>query len=189
MTTNSAPTEPLAERCATHREVETYLRCGRCGTPICPRCLVQTPVGARCRACARVRRLPVYDVGPRFLLRGGLAALVGAFVGGFVLLALFGGRFGLGLFSLLIGALFGYGLAGLVGWAVNHKRGASLGWLTVGALVLGYGAARSVLVFSQLEGLPLEPRLARAFGLGFGLDLSSLVLLFVAGLVAYTRLR
>ena len=33
--------------CATHPEVETGLSCGRCETLICPRCLVQTPVGTR----------------------------------------------------------------------------------------------------------------------------------------------
>ena len=189
MTTNSAPPEPLAERCATHPEVETYLRCGRCGTPICPRCLIQTPVGARCKACARLRRSPIYEVSPRFLVRGGLAALLGAFAGSMLLLFLFGGRFGLGLFSLLIGALFGYVVSELVSRAVNRKRGATLGWLTVGALVLGYGAARAVLIFIQLEGLALEARLGRAVAVGYGLDLGSLVLLFIAGLLAYTRLR
>src|SRR6184192_819409 len=43
-------------RCARHPGVETVLRCGRCETPICPRCLVATPVGARCPTCAGVKR-------------------------------------------------------------------------------------------------------------------------------------
>ncbi|MBL8128361.1 MAG: hypothetical protein JNM64_12030 [Chloroflexia bacterium] len=33
--------------CAEHQEVETRLRCSRCGKPICPRCAVRTPVGMR----------------------------------------------------------------------------------------------------------------------------------------------
>ena len=49
-------------KCAAHPDTETGLSCGRCDTPICPRCLVETPVGARCRKCANVRRLPTYSV-------------------------------------------------------------------------------------------------------------------------------
>lgn len=47
--------------CPRDPGVETNLRCGKCGQPICPRCLVQTPVGARCRECAAERRNPVFD--------------------------------------------------------------------------------------------------------------------------------
>src|SRR3989304_4969303 len=32
-------------QCATHPGVETELRCATCGKPICPDCLVGTPVG------------------------------------------------------------------------------------------------------------------------------------------------
>src|SRR5581483_12274878 len=48
--------------CARHPQVETVLRCNRCDTPICPRCLVQTPVGAKCPTCAKVSRLPTVDI-------------------------------------------------------------------------------------------------------------------------------
>jgi len=43
-------------KCAKHSDTETSLTCGRCETPICVRCLVQTDVGIRCRTCAPVRR-------------------------------------------------------------------------------------------------------------------------------------
>src|SRR3990170_1837286 len=33
--------------CARHPDTETGLLCGRCETPICPRCVVMTDVGAR----------------------------------------------------------------------------------------------------------------------------------------------
>ena len=56
-------------RCATHPEVETNLRCGKCGKPICPKCLVQTPVGARCSDCARLHKLPTYHVSTQYYLR------------------------------------------------------------------------------------------------------------------------
>ena len=37
--------------CARHPSVETYVRCQRCDTPICPQCMVSTPVGMKCRDC------------------------------------------------------------------------------------------------------------------------------------------
>lgn len=49
--------------CLRHPRRETALRCGKCGDPICPACLVQTPVGARCPPCAQLRRLPQFDLG------------------------------------------------------------------------------------------------------------------------------
>ncbi len=45
-------TEPEAVYCARHSKTETLLRCGRCSTPICPRCMVQSGVGIRCPDCA-----------------------------------------------------------------------------------------------------------------------------------------
>src|SRR5436190_23317684 len=109
------PSEPGAAHCAQHPAVETYLRCVRCDTPICPRCLIQTPVGARCRDCARVRASPPYDVSPRFALRGGAAALAGALVGG-VAVQLAAGLLPFGLLGLLLfGVLYGMGVARLVG--------------------------------------------------------------------------
>jgi hypothetical protein len=41
--------------CADHPNVETRLRCARCGKPICPLCAVRTPVGMRCPDCAGTR--------------------------------------------------------------------------------------------------------------------------------------
>jgi hypothetical protein len=57
-----------AMRCATHPNVETYLRCAQCGTPICPRCLVITPVGAKCQNCSRLRLQPAFIFRPIDLL-------------------------------------------------------------------------------------------------------------------------
>lgn len=38
-------------RCAKHG-VETEVSCGRCSTPVCPKCMVHTDVGVRCKNCA-----------------------------------------------------------------------------------------------------------------------------------------
>ena len=41
--------------CANHPQETTFVRCGRCDKPICVRCMVDTPVGKKCRECARNR--------------------------------------------------------------------------------------------------------------------------------------
>ena len=71
-------------RCAIHPEVETNLSCGKCGQPICPKCMVQTPVGARCPNCAKLYKLPTYRVSTGYYLRAIGTALGMAIVCGLV---------------------------------------------------------------------------------------------------------
>ncbi|MGC9334733.1 MAG: B-box zinc finger protein, partial [Anaerolineae bacterium] len=49
--------------CANHPNVETLLRCNRCGKPICTRCAVSTPVGYRCRECVGQQQSSFYPGG------------------------------------------------------------------------------------------------------------------------------
>ena len=47
------------ETCYRHHDRETAVHCQNCGRPICPECMVSTPVGVRCPECggrARMRR-------------------------------------------------------------------------------------------------------------------------------------
>lgn len=44
-----------AQPCARHPKVMTYVRCGHCDKPICVDCMVDSPVGKKCRDCARSR--------------------------------------------------------------------------------------------------------------------------------------
>ena len=124
--------------CARHADVETYLRCGKCDTPICPRCLVQTPVGARCRDCANISRLPTFNVTPEFFARGMAAAVVsGAVVGG--VWALLTGGAGLGLFfAIIFGLGIGWAVSESVSRAANRKRGLGLQVCAVLGVALAY---------------------------------------------------
>jgi hypothetical protein len=127
--------------CARHPQVETALRCGRCDTLICPRCLVQTPVGARCPDCANVRRLPTVDIKPTFIARGAAAAVAaGIAVGGFWGYALEGGRggFGLGFFLIFLALGIGWALSESVSAATNRKRGYVLQLTAVLGVILAY---------------------------------------------------
>ena len=74
-------TQPLY--CARHTKNETSIRCGRCEVAICPDCLVHSPVGMRCPDCARVNRVPTYDVPLPYLLRGIGAGAAAALALGF----------------------------------------------------------------------------------------------------------
>ena len=160
-------------KCAAHPRVETNLRCGKCGKPICPKCMVQTLVGARCPECARLYKLPTYRVSTAYYLRAVGTALGMAIVCGVIwgVVNLFLPFFFL---NLLLGAGVGYAIGEVVGLAVNRKRGRGL------AAVAGAGVAISYLVSILLF-----------FSLPFGLFPILLALASVAlGIfIAVTRLR
>lgn len=129
--------------CATHPSVETGLACSRCGKYICPRCMVQTPVGARCRQCARVQKLPVHNVQTQHYVVAGVVALAVGGVAGVawgLLLAAVG--WVIFLPSLLAMGV-GYVIGEAVSASVNRKRSTGL------AIIAGLGV---VLAF-VLSGL------------------------------------
>jgi len=140
-------------RCAAHPAVETELACGKCGRPICPRCLYHTPVGARCRACAGVRRLPTYQISLVYLLRGAGAALAA----GLVLGGLWGVVLPVGppfFFGLLVGLGLGYGVGEAVSAATNRKAGPPVQALAAAGVVVAY-AVRTAILASALRGVGL----------------------------------
>ncbi len=57
--------------CVNHSGTLTAVACGKCGTYICPKCMVFTPVGVRCRECAQLKKLPQFDVRPSYLALSG----------------------------------------------------------------------------------------------------------------------
>ena len=62
--------------CPRDPEVETSLRCGRCGSLICPTCLVQSPVGSRCPSCAAIGRSPMQDSSRGHMVKAIITAIV-----------------------------------------------------------------------------------------------------------------
>ena len=136
-------------RCATHPDVETNLRCSKCGKPICPRCLVQTPVGARCPDCARVHRLPTYRVSIQYYLRAIGSGLGMGIVCGFVwgvidwVVPFFS-------FNLLLAPAAGYAIGEVVSLSVNRKRGKGLAFIAGTAVAISY----LITIFIFPGGLP-----------------------------------
>ena len=112
-------------RCAYHPDVETNLRCGKCDTPICPKCMVQTPVGARCPDCAKLYKLPTFRVSTKYYLMAAGTALGMALVCGIawgVVRAFVPFIF----LNLLLAAGVGYAIGEVVSLSVNRKRGTGL---------------------------------------------------------------
>ena len=124
-------------RCAAHPEVETNLKCGKCGKPICPRCMVQTPVGARCPDCARLYKLPTYRVPARYYLRATGAALGMAAVCGIVW-GVINGLVPFFYLNLVLAAGAGYAIGEVVSLSVNRKRSRGLAAMAGAAVVISY---------------------------------------------------
>ena len=124
-------------KCTYHSEVETNLGCGKCGKPICPKCMVQTPVGARCRDCAQLYKLPTYRISTRYYLRAVGTGLGMAIVCGFVWAAIdsFLPFFYL---NLLLAAGTGYAIGEVISFSVNRKRGTGLAVIAGIAVVISY---------------------------------------------------
>ncbi len=123
--------------CKRHRKIETNLTCGKCGDPICPKCLIQTPVGARCPLCARLSRVPTYRVSGLYYLRAASAglgiALACGIAWGFLQRLLFSG-----FFSLLIAAAAGFVIGEVISLSVNRKSGTGLAVIGSVSVILCY---------------------------------------------------
>jgi hypothetical protein len=165
-------------RCATHPSVETELACGKCGKAICPRCLVHTPVGARCRGCANIRRLPTYNISAQFMLRGlAGAAVSGAVLGGLWAIIPFGAGFYFGLF---VGLGLGYAVGEVVSVAANRKAGPPLQVIAGCGVVIAY-LVRDAVLASALRNVSMRDLLTQ--------DSFGYVVVILAIVVAASRVR
>ena len=130
-------------QCARHPNIETNLTCGKCGTPICPKCLVQTPVGIRCKKCARLNRIPTYQMSTSYYLRAIGAAAGIAIVCGFIWGAI---NFVLPFIVLrfVIAGGVGYAIGEVISVSVNRKRGTGLA--VIGGCAAAVSSAIAALV-------------------------------------------
>jgi hypothetical protein len=168
--------EEEALYCANHPNVETLLRCNRCGKPICTRCAVLTDVGYRCKECIRSHQNIYFNAttwdNPIAFGVGFAVAALGAPIVGMLI-----GRFGfLGLIvAFFIGSGAGSLLAQIIRKAVGRRRGRYLPLFALLGIILGVLAGN--LIFLLFLGV---------------FPLFSLPMLLFAGLAiaaAYPQLR
>lgn len=165
MQAEKAEAQPRA--CPRHPKMETRLSCSRCGTPVCPQCMVYAVVGIHCPDCARRRPLPPYDVHLSHLIVAGAVGVVGLAPLEALLWAYLPRL--LGLLGLLLLVGLGFGTGHLISLVVNRKRGRSLQVIAGGSVALGY-----------LLSLALTPLV---------LDVTSLFALVLAMVAAVSSLR
>lgn len=133
--------------CSYHPNVQTGLRCTRCGKPICPQCAVRTPVGLRCPDCAGVRGLPTYRTpASDFARAAGGGLLVAVFV---AVLWRFGPSW-----SFYLSLLLGFGVVESISYLAKHKRGRDLQLLAMAIITVGLVLSRVLL--AQRYGVTLE---------------------------------
>jgi hypothetical protein len=138
--------------CHWHPDRETGLRCGNCGKPICVECMRQHPVGVRCKECARMARLPTYQVSTSYLVRG-IAAAVGLGIAGAIglpLLAMVLPFAGFFFFLIMFG--LGYVVGEGVSAAVNRRRGRPYQFMAVGGALLAVGPQTALALLALSVG-------------------------------------
>lgn len=135
--------------CAVHTEREATLRCNKCDRWMCVSCAVQTPVGYRCRECARQQQAKFFTAnatdGPILfavcaVLTGIGAAIISA-IGGWLYL------------SIVLGFPVGGAISEAALRATGKRRGKYHGyWGAAGAAVGGL-AGGIIQVYLQLSAL------------------------------------
>ena len=124
--------------CTYHPNVETGLRCTRCGKPICPQCAVRSPVGLRCPDCAGVRSMPSIRTPGSDLLKaiggGLLVALVVAVIWRFI-----------PEWGFYLSLAMGFGVVETIAKLTRNKRGADLQLLAMTMITIGFLVSRALL--------------------------------------------
>lgn len=127
-----------AEPCANHPKEMTLVRCARCNAPFCLRCLVDTPVGRKCRPCAEHRtHLSASQPGNVAAAFG--VALGVAFIGALILSE---------IKILLLAAPFGYVVAEAALRAGKRSRSLAM-QIAVGVATLAGGLLGSAFLLDD----------------------------------------
>ena len=168
--------------CVNHPDVETYLRCNKCGRPICPKCAVRTPVGYRCRDCVRAQQ-QVFFTGfrPTYYLVVAAVALPLALVAGWLIPSL-------GWYAVILGPLAGMGISEAARWAIQRRRGQHTWLVLCGCIVLG-ALPRLVLSLVSLFTLAANPAGGAYYAGGLMRLVWTIVYVVAAAGAAYARVR
>lgn len=160
------------KKCAIHKNTDTYLTCAECGKPICPDCMVQTPVGAKCPDCAKHRGRTAGYVKPIYYLRAAGAGFGIGSIAGIIL------QF-IPFFTIILGIVTAMFLAEMISRAVRRNSGP---WIQV------IGALSAAWMFFLADFFPYAPVLTasgvhifsgRIEPIGLLIGLAGVVLVFL----------
>jgi hypothetical protein len=116
---------------------------------MCTQCLVQAPVGIRCRECGKAVRPPTFDVQPSYYARAVVVGAAIAIGGGLLWILLVKTVFGeIPYLPSLLAIVVGYAAGELISLAVNRKRGIGLAWIAGGAVLAAFLISWLTLRFS-----------------------------------------
>jgi hypothetical protein len=115
--------------------------------------MVQTPVGARCRDCAKLYKLPTYRISSVFYFRAVGAALGMAIVAGLAW-GFISNYLPYIYLNLLLAAGLGYAIGEVTGLAVNRKRG--IGLAIIGGMAVALSYVIRIFSFGEIPTIGLD---------------------------------
>ena len=138
--------------CYKHHDRKTYLRCNKCGRPICLECAVQTPTGYRCKECIKAQQQVFNTSEKKDYVIGAVIAAVLGLIGG---LAWKWIPFMSFLCAVIIGGLFGKLICSTVRAAVSRRRSDVLNKVVVTAAAAGALIGQLREIFYSIHLFPL----------------------------------
>jgi hypothetical protein len=155
--------------CVNHPNVETYLRCNKCGRPVCA-------------DCVRTQQRVFYaDFRPAYYLVAAVVALPLALVAGWLVPSL-------GWYAIILGPLAGVGIVQVVRWAIRRRRG-QYTWLVVCGCIAVGALPQLLLSLLSLLGPVADPANAMLYVGGLMRLVWTVVYVVAAASAAYAVLR
>jgi hypothetical protein len=108
--------------------------------------MVQTPVGARCSQCAKLKKLPTFQLSGTNLMMAILAGLGAALAGGIIWYVISHFVFHGLLSNIILAGALGYGTGQLVSLSANRKRGLPLKIIASVAVLVAYTIGNHIAI-------------------------------------------
>jgi len=125
-----APDQAIQTTCYIHPNVETNLRCNKCGQYICARCAVRTPVGYRCKQCINQQQTVFFTGVPTdYVIASVLSIVLGGALGFLLGRSLF--------FALIFSAPAGGLIGSIVYRATGKRRVRNMAYVVAAGVVIG----------------------------------------------------
>jgi hypothetical protein len=169
-----------AQPCANHPKEMTFVRCGRCDKPICVKCMVDSPVGKKCRECA-ANKTHITQSTPLDAVLGLVVGTVAAAVSGWIM-----AQVGFFLLAFIYGAIVGEAVL-----RAGHRRRSLTMQIVAGASAIGGGFIGKAVIMQGSKVLDEAGEAFLAPGLHWDLALQPewLVLVGIGAAMAVSRVR